>query len=135
MAADRWLNLELRDSTGAPLAERPYALTLADGTCREGRLDRAGRLHEPIPAGCQRLRLDVSHRRIELDVVGLPPSDSIEGAQERLNQLHYFVGDVDRELGPFTAAALRRFQRDHALPETGALDAATADRIREEHGS
>ena len=30
IAPERWLNLELRDSTGAPLAGRPYALQFAD---------------------------------------------------------------------------------------------------------
>jgi hypothetical protein len=135
MASDRWLNLELRDSTGAPLAHRPYALTLPGGVHREGRLDEGGRLHEPIPPGCEGLQLEVAHRRLTLDLLGLPPSDSVEGAQERLNQLNYFVGAIDCELGPGTSAALRRFQRDQDLPETGALDAATAGRLLGEHGS
>ena len=133
--AERWLNLELRDSTGAPLAGRPYALTLADGSSREGTLDQDGCLSELLPQGCDRVTLLVAQRRIELDLGGLPPCDSILGAQERLNHLHYSVGEPDGVLGSLTIAALRRFQRDHGLVETGVLDAPTIERLREEHGS
>ncbi len=135
MSSARWLNLELRDSTGAPLADRAYALTLPDGTSREGTLDAEGRLHEPVPAGSGPLLLDVAERRLELDVVGMPPHHSVEGAQERLNHLNYFVGNVDGELGRFTTAAIERFQRDHGLPVSGLLDEVTIDRLRGEHGT
>jgi hypothetical protein len=135
MGSERWLNLELRDSTGAPLAGRPYELTLADGSRREGTLDHEGCLSELLPSGCDRVTLLVAQRRIELDLIGLPPCDSIVGAQERLNHLHYSVGEPDGVLGPLTIAALSRFQRDHGLVETGVLDPATIDRLREEHGA
>lgn len=135
MALDRWLNLELRDSVGEPLRDRSYALTLPDGTRREGTLDSHGRLHERVPDGVQRLQLHVAERCLELDVVGLPAADTVLGMQERLNHLNYFVGKVDGELGRFTAMALQRFQRDHDLPPTGALDDATAGRLRGEHGT
>lgn len=136
MASLRWLNLELTDSTGAPLGDREYALLLPDGTRREGRLDAQGCLHEPVPAGTAGpLLLDVAERRITLDVAGMPAHDTVEGVQERLNHLNYFVGKVDGELGRFTKLALERFQRDHALPVTGRLDAETVERLRGEHGA
>lgn len=135
MSSARWLNLELRDSTGAPLADRRYALTLPDGTAREGKLDARGCLHEPVPEGSGPLWLDVAARRLELDVVGMPAHDTVEGVQERLNHLNYFVGKVDGELGRFTKTAIERFQRDHGLPVSGELDGATAERLRGEHGA
>jgi hypothetical protein len=135
MAIERWLNLELRDSTGAPLADRGYALTLPDGTRREGTLDAEGCLHEPVPEDAAQLWLDVAERRILLDVAGMPAPDTIEGAQERLNHLNYFVGKVDGELGRFTRTALERFQRDHGLPVSGVLDEATSGQLRGEHGT
>jgi murein L,D-transpeptidase YcbB/YkuD len=135
MASERWLNLELRDSVGEPLADYGYALTLPDGTRREGTLDPQGRLHERVPDGVERLQLHVAERSLELDVVGLPAADTVQGVQERLNHLNYFVGKVDGELGRFTATALQRFQRDHGLPATGELDQATAARLRGEHGT
>lgn len=135
MAQERWLNLELRDSTGAPLGARPYVLTLPDGTRREGTLDPEGRLHERVPGDATRLQLDVAHRRFELETTGLPAAGSTQGAQERLNHLHYFVGEVDAQAGRFTTGALERFQRDHGLPVTGTLDEATARTLQEVHGS
>jgi hypothetical protein len=135
MASGRWLNLELRDSTGAPLAERAYALVLPDGTVREGTLDADGCLHEPVPADVRQLWLDVAERRITLDVTGMPAPETVEGTQERLNHMNYFVGDVDGEDGPFTRTAVMRFQRDHDLPVTGELDEATRERVRREHGA
>jgi hypothetical protein len=135
MASEHWLNLELRDSTGAPLAGRPYALTLADGSNREGTLDEHGCLSERLPLDCDRVTLLVAHRRIELDLCGLPRCESLLGAQERLNHLHYSAGDPDGMLGSLTIAALRRFQRDHGLPASGVLDRATVERLRQEHGS
>lgn len=135
MVSARWLNLELRDSTGAPLADREYALTLPDGTRREGRLDAGGCLHEPVPGDAAQLWLDVAERRLTLDVAGMPAHDTVEGAQERLNHLNYFVGDVDGKLGRFTRTAIERFQRDHGLPVTGVLDLETQERLRGEHGT
>lgn len=135
MPAERWLNLELRDSTGAPLGDRPYVLTLPDGIRREGTLDPQGWLHEQVPADAQRVQLDVAQRRFELETTGLPSAESVAGAQERLNHMHYFVGDVDGDAGRFTAGALERFQRDRGLPVTGELDPATVRALREAHGS
>ncbi len=134
MPSVRWLNLELRDSTGAPLADRAYALILPDGTRRHGTLDAEGRLHEPVSEVTGLLLLDVAERRLALDVE-MPAADSTQGAQERLNHLNYFVGKVDGELGRFTRAALERFQRDHGLAITGVLDHATVVCLRTEHGT
>jgi hypothetical protein len=134
MPSVHWLNLELRDSTGAPLADRAYALTLPDGTRRHGKLDAEGRLHEPVSEVTGPLLLDVAERRLALDVE-MPAADTTQGAQERLNHLNYFAGKVDCELGRFTKAALERFQRDHGLPITGVLDDATAVCLREAHGA
>ena len=135
MACERWLNLELCDSTGAPLAGRPFVLTLADGSRHEGTLDENGCLAVQLPGDCRQLALDVAQRRLELEVVGLAPCSTILGAQERLNHLNYFSGEPDGELGPVTLAALRRFQRDQRLPVSAELDAATIARLLEEHGS
>ena len=42
----------------------------------------------------------------------------------------YYTGAVDGVAGPATRAALRRFQRDAGLPETGRADRETIDRLR-----
>ncbi|GAA4423586.1 hypothetical protein GCM10023090_15940 [Acidovorax lacteus] len=51
---------------------------------------------------------------------------SLRDAQERLNALGYTAGTPDGAMGQRTAAALRAFQKDKGLPQSGRLDAATA---------
>ena len=47
-----WVGLELADADGAPVADEPYAVHLADGTTREGTLGADGRAREgDVPPG------------------------------------------------------------------------------------
>lgn len=135
MSRARWLNLELVDSTGEPLGGRGYALAFDDAPATTGVLDAAGRLHAEVPDGARRAVLRVAERRFELVLAGLPAASTVEGAQERLNHLNFFAGDIDGRLGPFTAGALRRFQRAHGLADTGELDPHTVALLLERHGS
>lgn len=45
--------------------------------------------------------------------------------QERLKHLGYYEGVVDGQAGPATAAAVKHFQHDNKLHETGVVDADT----------
>lgn len=135
MSPPRWLNLELHDSTGSPLSYRTYSLTLPGGERRQGSLDRDGCLHEQIPEGVERASLQVGERLFELDMSELPDTESVEGVQERLNHLNYFVGRTDGEEGRFTRMAVERFQRDQGLEVTGRVDAQTSKRLQEVYGA
>jgi uncharacterized repeat protein (TIGR01451 family) len=58
--------------------------------------------------------------------------DSGEGiaqAQAKLNELGFNAGKADGKAGPRTRAALRAYQRDNGLAETGQLDDATSARL------
>ena len=68
---------------------------------------------------------------IQLD--DLPPALSIYGAQIRLKNLGYYVGDESEEMSPELTGAIAEFQSDHGLPSTGELDADTADKLDEIH--
>lgn len=50
---------------------------------------------------------------------------SIRNAQTALNSQGYSAGTEDGVAGPNTQAALRKFQADKGLPQTGMLDAET----------
>ena len=63
----------------------------------------------------------------------LDPIDTIEGIQDRLNNLGYDSGAVDGELGPITKAALEKFQADYGLPVTGKIDKATRNKLKAVH--
>lgn len=57
------------------------------------------------------------------------PASTVE-VQGLLAARGYYRAAVDGVAGPATRAALRRFQRDSGLPETGRADRATIDRLR-----
>lgn len=56
---------------------------------------------------------------------GLPPDQVIANVQGALQRAGYYSYAVDGVLGPVTQAALQRFQRDHGIPATGAIDPPT----------
>ena len=59
---------------------------------------------------------------------------SVEGVVGALTRPETWP-DYASELGRFTRMAVERFQRDHGLEVTGRVDAATAERLRQEHGA
>lgn len=60
---------------------------------------------------------------------GAPASDLVARAQSALRKRGQEL-EVDGRLGPKTEAALRAYQRQAALPETGALDPATREALQ-----
>ena len=55
----------------------------------------------------------------------LPPDQVVANVQAALQQDGYYDGDVDGDLGPLTRVALGRYQRDHGLLITSAVDEPT----------
>ena len=61
MGYQDWVELELVDADGAPVADTPYVVYLADGTTREGALGADGRAREDdVPPGP--VRIEYSER-------------------------------------------------------------------------
>jgi len=56
---------------------------------------------------------------------GAASDETVRNAQSALNARGYDAGAVDGQWGPNTRSALRRFQADHSLAQTGTLDDAT----------
>lgn len=56
----------------------------------------------------------------------LSSPEMMKRAQEALQDQGYYEGEIDGVASPRTSNALRTYQRDHKLPETGDLDPATA---------
>jgi len=131
----RWLNLLFKDSTGAPLAHRPFKLVLGGGNPVEGHTDGEGRLRWQVPAGVEKAILFFIYRRFELELDALPDVQEVTGLQERLNLLNYFAGRVDGDLGPRTRNALASFQRGRGLEETGERDESTLRSLKEAFGA
>jgi len=51
--------------------------------------------------------------------------DTVRSAQVALNSQGYDAGAADGQLGPNTRAAVRRFQAERGLAQTGTLDSST----------
>ena len=57
-------------------------------------------------------------------------SDStVQNAQNALNSQGYNAGSADGRMGPATRSAITKFQADHNLPQTGALDDPTLNAL------
>lgn len=130
----RWLNLTLRDSTGATLNARPWTITWSDGHTEPGATDAHGRLQVRVRSGATWADLTVAWRRFRLRLDALEPIETVVGLQARLNNLNFHAGPEDGVLGPRTAAAIRGFQRAHHCPETGEMTPETLHALHAAYG-
>jgi lipoprotein-anchoring transpeptidase ErfK/SrfK len=63
---------------------------------------------------------------VPIAAVGTADGEPTRALQERLNQLGFWTGEADGLYGKATSQAVMAFQKYHALPTTGEVDAATA---------
>jgi hypothetical protein len=61
---------------------------------------------------------------------GVPADDFTRNVQTALKRAGYEPGPVDGKAGAMTKRAIREFQKDSNLPETGVADRATWDLLR-----
>jgi hypothetical protein len=119
---------------GEPLSGEKYTLMI-DGEVRFGTLDQNGQLVESIPPRADLVRLSIDNQDpVTLKLGTVDPITEISGVQGRLNNLGYFLGNVDNIVGPKTREALRRFQQACGLPVTGKPNQATRDKLVHVHG-
>ena len=123
---------------GHPLENLPYVLEIETVT-REGYTDDDGQIEVFIPpeatSGVITVGEGTDARRYELDLGHLDPEDTISGVQARLHNLGFEPGPIDGVLGAATRNALIRFQKLYDLPESGELDSATKNKLKELHHS
>src|SRR5262249_54831160 len=56
-------------------------------------------------------------------------ADEVRQAQQKLKDSGDYTGEVDGKFGPKTAEAVKKFQQDNGLPQTGHLDQQTASKL------
>ncbi len=129
------IRIVVRDRGGGTIPDSDYTLVV-DGQELAGKT-MDGLVAQAIPAEAQEARLDIPSLRLRMHLrLGhLDPSDTVSGAQSRLNNLRYHAGTVDGILGIRTRTAIRAFQRSEGLDDTGALDEATRATLEKRHGS
>jgi type VI secretion system secreted protein VgrG len=135
-------SIKMADEDFKPYANKNYELTV--GELRfDGKTDGDGWVKHDVPKDARTASLDLwldkyptgDKRTYPIRLCDLPPATDVAGAQMRLKNLGYYEGPggstaVDEE----TATALRWFQRDHGLPETGKLDDASTAKLVERYG-
>lgn len=60
---------------------------------------------------------------------GMADAEQVRGIQKALQEKGMDPGPIDGVMGPRTQAALRAYQKDQQLPETGQLDAQTREKL------
>jgi hypothetical protein len=126
--------LTLLDGKRRPRAGLEYKLMLADGREVVGQTDGDGKLEAGLPYGETEVTLVVGKLKRTLLIGGLKSGLSVEGMQARLNNLGYEAGMVDGNAGQATTAAIRRFQKDNGLQETGEVTEELCKKLREVYG-
>jgi N-acetylmuramoyl-L-alanine amidase len=129
------LNLQLMQDD-EPRVNESYLLEI-DGDLFSGITDEEGKIEQPIPPGARRGKLVVGEAQDEylLYLGHVDPINEISGVQARLNNLGFYCGETDGNLGPRTEAALKSFQAKYDLTESGEADEATRGKLIEVHGS
>lgn len=137
---------------GKVLPKEPYVLRgmgkLPDGTGARkeeirGETDEQGRITLQPTVHVKEVEVDLPRRKkqLRLLVAGMAPDNELTGIRMRLKNLGY-LGAKHQGAERYEAldpaqleAAVRDFQADHGLEQTGVIDDALRDKLVEVHGS
>lgn len=128
------LRVMFSDQDDEPMANMAYKIKIDDNAATDGKTDPDGLLEEYIPPQAKVAVIDFEEGdHYEVDLGHMDPVTEVKGAQARLNNLGYFCGEHDGILDYMTETALREFQKDKKLEETGKLDDATIKALEDEY--
>lgn len=144
--ATRYLRVRLLDGANVPLADYPYELHLRHRIVITGHTDADGIIHTDLPDQTSWARLELrtpdeppgpdgprlpagQHWSRYLRIGRLDPPTERSGLHARLQNLGYYGGDLDAEVGQSTRLAILRFEIDWLDPET---DGEMVDAHRDE---
>jgi hypothetical protein len=117
-----------------PLANQNYTLTV-EGATFSGTTDERGYLEAPIEPTAKTGKLSVPdcHIQCTFNLGYIDPFDEIGGAQGRLQNLGFLIGDATGVIDQPTTDAIMLFQSTYGLEATGELDDATQNKLKEQH--
>ncbi len=136
------LRLIIRDEADRPFASTRFSLKVGSRTFN-GTTNEQGALEQVVPV----TETDAELRLLfpgpgggvfvqwSLKIGHLDPIEEMSGLQCRLNNLGFGCGEVDGLIGPLTRTALRSFQCEYDLPETGEPDERTRSALLAHHGN
>lgn len=129
------IRIVLLDDKHEPRRNLPYLLVV-DGEVFSGSTNSDGALEHQISpkAVTGNLRVGRGHEEVyALSLGHLDPHDEIQGVQERLKNLGFECGTIDGVAGSKTEEAVRAFQKRFGLQETGIIDEATRNQLKQLH--
>ncbi|MCA8959118.1 MAG: peptidoglycan-binding protein [Planctomycetes bacterium] len=134
------LRLFLLDVHGEARAGAKGRLTIEGQGALAVEADERGRIEVIVRGQPGSATLEVETETWELELRHLNPLEDTDdcgtsGAQARLRNLGYAVGEVDGRMGPRTRAAIRAFQADRRLEVNGRLDEPTISELNTQHRS
>lgn len=125
---------------GTPLKDKEYFLSAGGRVIAGGTLSDDGRLEAVLTGAATEVTVDVPDAGLQqtlkvLTQPAFPSADTVLGAQLRLANLGYYGGPADGERTPLFDAAVANFRESQGLEPTSALDAETANKLKEAYGS
>jgi len=137
------LSVRLTDALAHPYAGKHYELR-SEGFRLEGTTNDDGLVEHDLPKSARVAHVELwvetyptGRRQTYVFVLEeMAPIESPEGLRVRLKNLGYYEGPTEGDhMGEPTAAALRRFQREHELEPSGLDDEATRGALLARHGN
>lgn len=131
------LRIRLLNEHDEPRADVSYTLGI-DGNLFNGTTNSDGLIEHGILPNARGGRLIVGESQEEeynLRLGYLDPMDEVTGLQVRLKNLGIYTGEINGQIDAGTIQAIREFQRQKGLEETGESDEATRQQLEELHGS
>jgi peptidoglycan hydrolase-like protein with peptidoglycan-binding domain len=119
-----------------PLANEAYTLAGLGGGKPEirGRTDQRGILRAVVADDVCKMTLTIAGIKITVEGGALHSLTNDAAVKERLLNLGYGDRDLDSWTTDTYTSALKAFQKDHKLGETGTADDPTRQKIKELHG-
>jgi len=132
------LHIRVLQTDGKPKGNVEYILDI-EGALYKGTTTADGWIRRVIVPNAKTGKLVVvengKFQELPLKLGYLDPVDKIAGVQQRLKNLGFDCGVEDGKVGDNTRVALRDFQRQYGLLESGEADEATRENLRRVHGS
>ena len=139
----RWVIRLLKPGSGPPAKRDPlgnldYVVTGAGGPTPEikGQTDAKGVVRIQVTDDPCVMTLKIAGLEFKVQAGTLKKvREGDDAARQRLHNMAYGPDDLPSWSDEDFSSALKVFQKDHGIPETGRADDATRDRLRQEHGS
>jgi len=132
------LRLRLLDSKQEPRANLSYTIKI-DGALFQGTTDADGRIEHPIQPNAHRalltIKLKGKDEKYSLNLGHVDPVTEPSGVQQRLLNLGYDCRPGDSLTSDRIQTAVKMFQKKSGLTQTGVVDDATRQKLKDAHGS